>query len=159
MSAPGNKRRTPSTATAGGFTLLELLMVVALIAMVGAGVAFSLRETGEQQLEREAQRLVAMLDAARAQSRATGVAVVWHADAQGFGFAGLQAAQSVQTPWLAPGTAVRGGQTLLLGPEPIIGRQQIELVLGDRSLNLATDGLRPFSVQALAADAAGVDAQ
>ena len=134
-------------ATAGGFTLLELLLVVALIAMVGSGVAFSLRESGDQQLEREAQRLVALLDAARAQSRATGVAVVWRADAQGFEFSGLQPVGPAPTPWLAPGMAVRDTQALVLGPEPIIGRQQVDLVLDGRSLRIGTDGLRPFSVQ------------
>jgi general secretion pathway protein H len=144
-------------ATRGGFTLLELLLVIALIAMVGTGVAFSLRETGDQQLEREAQRLVALLDAARAQSRATGVAVVWRADAQGFEFVGLQPAQPAPTPWLAPGTAVRGASTLVLGPEPIIGRQQVDLLLEGRVLGIATDGLRPFSVLAVPGEGAGVD--
>ena len=147
MSAPGSSCQAAGTATAGGFTLLELLLVVALIAMVGTGVAFSLRETGVQQLEREAQRLVALLDAARAQSRATGVAVVWRADAQGFEFVGMQPAAVAPTPWLAPGMAVQEARTLVLGPEPIIGRQQIDLVLEGRSLRIGTDGLRPFAVQ------------
>jgi general secretion pathway protein H len=140
-------------AIRGGFTLLELMLVVALVAMASAGVAFALRETGEQVLEREAQRLVAQLDAARAQSRATGVAVVWHSDAAGYAFAGLQPAGREPTPWMAPGVVVRDARTLLLGPEPIIGRQQIELMLGAQRLRIATDGLRPFSVQSVDADA------
>ena len=148
MSAPGSSRRPSCLATAGGFTLLELLLVVALIAMAGAGVVMSMREPGEQQLAREAQRLVAMLDAARAQSRASGVAVVWRPDAQGFSFTGLQPAQPDPTPWLVPGTVVRDAQALVLGPEPIIDRQQIELLLDGQSVRIATDGLRPFSVQA-----------
>ena len=147
MSAPGNRREVAGWRACAGFTLLELLLVVALIAMVGAGVAFSLRETGDQQLEREAQRLAAMLDAARAQSRATGVSVVWQADDDGFTFSGLQSEQVPHTPWLAPGTSVRESLPVVLGPDPIIERQQIELVLGARSLRIATDGLRPFAVQ------------
>ena len=43
-----------------GFTLLELLVVVALIAMATAGVSLSLRDSRQTQLEREAQRLVAL---------------------------------------------------------------------------------------------------
>jgi len=34
----------------------------------------------------------------------------------------------------------------VLGPEPIIGPQEIELSLGDQHLRIATDGLRPFAV-------------
>ena len=147
MSAPGSSRRAACSATAAGFTLLELLLVVALMAMAGAGVVMSMRTTGEQQLAREAQRLVAMLDAARAQSRATGVAVVWRPDAAGFSFAGLQPAQQEPTAWMAPGTTVRDAKALVLGPEPIIERQQIELVLGDQSLRIGTDGLRQFAVE------------
>ena len=39
-----------------------------------------------------------------------------------------------------------GSPTLLLGPEPLIGAQQVALSLGDRRLVLATDGLGPFAV-------------
>jgi general secretion pathway protein H len=41
---------------------------------------------------------------------------------------------------------VIGSPTLLLGPEPLIGAQQVALSLGDRRLVLATDGLEPFAV-------------
>jgi general secretion pathway protein H len=114
--------------------------------MASAGVAFSLRESGEQLLEREALRLVARLDAARAQSRATGNAIVWRPDGEGYVFMGSAGTSEAPVPWLEPGTRVRDDQSLVLGPEPIIGAQTIELVLGDRSLRVATDGLRPFAV-------------
>ena len=50
---------------------------------------------------------------------------------------------------LADTTQVRGTAILLLGPEPIIGKQEVVLVsaaLPARSLHIATDGLRPFTV-------------
>ena len=62
-----------------GFTVLELLIVVAIVAMASAGVTLSLRDGKEVQLEREAERLVALLEAARARSqlrRAFGL-MVW----------------------------------------------------------------------------------
>ena len=146
MWAPGNRAQRCRRAAARGFTLLELLLVVALIAMASAGIAFSLRESGEQLLEREALRLVARLDAARAQSRASGNAIVWQPDGEGYVFMGSAGPAEAPIPWLEPGTRVRDDKTLVLGPEPIIGAQTIELVLGDRSLRVATDGLRPFAV-------------
>ena len=132
-----------------GFTLLELLVVVAIIAMASAGVGFALRDSSQTRLEREAQRLAALFESARAQSRASGVAVRWHGTAQGFRFDGLPP-QALPGHWLDAGTVVRGPVTLLLGPEPIIGQQDIVLGSTDqpgRVLHVVTDGLRPFSVQ------------
>ena len=62
-----------------------------------------------------------------------------------------QVADALPQRWLEPTTQVRGPGLLQLGPEPIIGRQQIVLgssALPGRSLRIATDGLRPFAVSA-----------
>ena len=51
--------------------------------------------------------------------------------------------------WLVETTQVRGAAALQLGPEPIIGRQEVVLQSAnhpERSLRIATDGLRPFTV-------------
>ena len=138
-----------------GFTLLELLVVVAIMAMATAGVSLSMRDSSQTALEREGQRLVALLESARMQSRARGVAVHWQASAQGFAFDGL-ADNSYSRPWLSADTGVREGAALLLGPEPIIGRQALELFSlsqPQRSLRIGTDGLRPFAVLGDAASA------
>jgi general secretion pathway protein H len=67
-----------------GLTLLELLVVLAIIGLAMAGVSLSLRDSNQTQIEREAQRLVAVLEAARAQSRTSGVALVWQPTPEGF---------------------------------------------------------------------------
>ena len=139
-----------SRARSFGFTLIELLVVVAIIAMASAGVSLALRDSADTQLEREAQRLAALLESARAQSRTNGRPVQWRAVADGFRFDGL-APDALPQRWLEPTTQVRGPGLLQLGPEPIIGRQQIVLgssALPGRSLRIATDGLRPFAVSA-----------
>lgn len=133
-----------------GFTLLELLVVISIIAIASAGVAFAMRDARGAELEREAQRLGALLEAARAQSRASGVPVRWRSTEGGFRFEGVPP-KTLPENWLGTDTAVQGTAVLALGPEPIIGRQSV--VLGSisdpsRTLRLATDGLRPFSVQA-----------
>ncbi|WP_397412647.1 Tfp pilus assembly protein FimT/FimU [Polaromonas sp.] len=144
--AVGNRR---APARAHGFTLLELMVVVAIIALATASVGFALRDSSQVQLEREAERLAALLESARARSRANGVAVRWYSTADGFRFDGLPA-QALPQHWLDPDTRVRGATSVQLGPEPIIGPQAIVLSTSaqpERALRVATDGLRPFTVQ------------
>ena len=44
---------------------------------------------------------------------------------------------------------VEGGRgTLVLGPEPLIGAQRVQLRIGEQSLAIGTDGLQPFAVLA-----------
>lgn len=154
----GSKRRVslpPARARAHrGFTLLELLIVVAIIAIATAGVGFALRDTSQVALEREAQRLAALFEAARAQSRASGVAVRWQPTPGGFRFEGLSGTALPQQ-WLGDAVlaVVPAGGALQLGPEPIIGAQEVVLRAtnsGAVALRVVTDGVRPFSVQPLA---------
>ena len=148
----GAAQEPPGRAVAqGGFTLLELLVVIAIIALATAGVGLALRDSGAAALQREGERLAALLEAARAQSRASGAAVRWRADAQGFQFEGLVGSQ-LPRHWLDSATSVRGPATLWLGPEPLIGAQQVLIVSQahpERAVRVATDGLRPFSAHAL----------
>ena len=132
-----------------GFTLLELLLVVAIIAVASAGVSFALRDSGQTQLEREALRLAALLESGRSRSLSSGVPVRWRSTASGFVFDGLPAG-TLPEAWLAKDIATQGAPSLLLGPEPIIGPQSVRLVSSSqpgRWVSVATDGVRPFSVQ------------
>ena len=131
--------------------MLELLMVLAIMAMATAGVTLVLRDNADTALEREAQRLSALFESARAQSRASGVAVRWHTTSDGFRFEGLPA-NALPARWLTEGIIVRGNPSVLLGPEPMIGAQTIELVNSQqpqRAMRITTSGLRPFAVQAV----------
>lgn len=150
-SAPGSEpgpRARVTPAHQRGFTLLELLVVVAIIAIASAGVSFALRDSQATQLEREAQRLAALLESARAQSRSSGVPVRWYPTAAGFKFDGVPP-NALPERWLSDTTEVVGAVTLQLGPEPIIGKQAVVLATAgtpQRTLRVATDGLRPFAV-------------
>ena len=136
---------------ARGFTLLELLVVVAIMALATAGVSFALRDGSATALEREALRLSALLESARAQSRLTGKAVVWRSTGNGFVFEGLLAQPQPQ-PWLNSDIRATLKSPLRLGPEPIIGPQSVQLASisqPGRSLTIGTDGVRPFAVTVL----------
>lgn len=154
---PGPLREASSRCSASrrqrGFTLIELLVVVAIIAIGSAGVVFAMRDGAAIQLEREAQRLAALLESARAQSRASGQAVRWRVAESGFRFEGV-AKGSLPEHWLTEGTQAVGSPVLLLGPEPIIGPQEVVIEAAGqrgRTFRVATDGLRPFAVTSTAA--------
>ena len=140
-----------------GFTLIELMVVVALIAVATAGVMLSLRDSAADALERDAQRLAAVLESARAQSRTSGVPVLWRNTGSGFEFIGVAptagSAEGLANTrsWLSADTRAQitqpaGAAVLVLGPEPLIAAQRLVLLRGDRRLSLGTDGLAPFAV-------------
>jgi general secretion pathway protein H len=137
-----------------GFTLIELMVVVALIAVASGLVSLALRDPTATQLEQEGARLAALLEAARAEARASGLAVTWEphgpdaAESPDYRFIGLPPSDDIPQHWLAPGVSadVIGARAVVLGPEPLIGAQRIVLSLAERRLVLATDGLGPFVV-------------
>lgn len=136
-----------------GFTLLELLVVVAIMAIATAGVGFALRDTSQNQLEREAQRLAALLESARAQSRMTANPIRWRATDAGFIFEGATDA-SLPSNWLGTDVQAAMSGAIVLGPEPIIGPQQVRLssrAQPARNVIISTDGVRPFTVGSTAA--------
>ena len=145
-----------------GFTLIELMVVITLIAIATAGVSFALRDGEAALLDKEAERLAVVLETARVQSRSTGEALAWLPLPQGFVVlpAVQLAQQQVQIdagairPWLAASmnaqiihTANSSQRGVLLGAEPMIAPSAVLLTLGQRRLRVATDGLRPFTVQ------------
>lgn len=147
-----------------GFTLLELLVVIAIIAAASAGVTLAMRDSSQAMLERDAQRLAVLFESARAQSRATGVVVRWQPTATGFAFDGIDPGV-LPGKWLTESTRAASNAAVLLGPEPMIGAQSVELTDSSRSgtsgssvqrptVRVATDGLRPFTIQPLASQAA-----
>jgi general secretion pathway protein H len=160
-SAPGSSvafARPAGRGTVRGFTLVELLVVLVLVALSAAVVTLSLRDRDASQLEEEAARLSALLESARAESRVAGVAVLWapvaaevggSPEAAQFRFTGLSGARRWPTRWLdAQVRAEVPGGVLRLGPDAILPAQSVRLRLNERTLELASDGLGPFEVRA-----------
>ena len=144
---------TRSSGRQNGFTLIELMIVVVLIAVASSVASLALRDPASTMLEREGARLAALLEGARGEARASGLAAYWEPrtaspEVPGFRFVGLPPSDDLPSNWLETGVTaeVVGARAVVLGPEPLIGPQRIVLRLREQRLTLATDGLGPFAV-------------
>lgn len=167
--SPGGAIGTARRRSVGhGFTLLELLIVVALIAVASAVASLALPDPAASRLEQEAARLATLLEAGRAQSRALGLPVRWTpgpapareaatlddspATPEAFHFAGLPSGHGLPLRWLVVAgeplqiVLPEGQAWIPLGPEPVIGPQRVVLGLGARRMAVASDGIGPFRV-------------
>lgn len=172
-SAPGNsdlqQRSGLRHRAQRAFTLIELLIVLAIIAVGAALVSVALPDPDAARLEEEGARLSALLEMARAEARVSGVAVSWapRAPADGltdlkgvpvhFRFVGLPSSLALPSRWLDERVAAQvvGASALTLGPAAILPPQRVVLTLASQRLELVSDGLGPFAVPlAPATDAA-----
>lgn len=148
-SVPGSSRRSKRRA---GFTLIEVMVVMAVIAIGVAVVAFAVRDPAATRLERDAERLAALLEIARAEARATGLPARWvpaaNADETPFRFVGLRAGSKLPERWLDDQVQAQivGASSVVLGPDAILPPQRILLSLQAQRLEVASDGLAAFAV-------------
>lgn len=66
-----------------GFTLVEMMVVLSLVALVSGLVALGVRPSPQQQLLREGERLALWLEAVRSHARGQGHGVQVRVDASG----------------------------------------------------------------------------
>lgn len=146
----------PARRAPRGFTLIEVMVVLTIIAISVGLVSFALRDGAQNRLEQEAARLAALLEGARAESRALGLPVKWQpmsgedapVGAPQFRFVGLPSTAETPSRWMFEGVTaeVVGSGALMLGPEPLIGAQRVVLQLDEHRAVVATDGLEPFAL-------------
>ena len=137
----------------GGFTLIELMVVLALVALITGLVALSAQPSAPKQLEREAERLAIWLEAARVQARVQNNPLQARALASGVELWGLTPAGEARPTlrWLYPDTRPEVADTrLLLGPEPILPAQSLGLTSQNQTgllVRVATSGVGPWQVR------------
>jgi len=64
-------------AEEGGFTLLEVLVVMCIVGVIAAMAAMSVSSAGQARARDEARRLATLLELARSEARATGRSIAW----------------------------------------------------------------------------------
>ena len=103
-----------------GFTLVELLVVLVLLALGSSLVVANMHSSLPSSMDMEAQRLQAFLENARAQARSRHTALKWSSDARGFTLTPIDNPQVVlqRMEWIASGTFSEP-HSLWISPEPL----------------------------------------
>jgi general secretion pathway protein H len=73
-------------AVEGGFTLIEVMVVVVIIAVLSAMLVFMAMPGDAELADKEARRLAALLELASAETRASGESIAWSSEGDGYSF-------------------------------------------------------------------------
>lgn len=130
----------PGISSRRGFTLIELLVVLLIMGLL-AGLAVAIVRPDDRGLLRlEAERLAQLLDLAAAESRLTGNATAWTADAHGYRFWRMAGDIEWPAPWSAQWSEIRDSDLLRARTLPqgmMISGLQVENVPAPGALRLA----------------------
>jgi general secretion pathway protein H len=143
-----------------GFTLVEVLVVVVIIALLASAVAVKLAPDARQSLREEAARLAALLAHARGEAITTGTPLAWQATDSGYRFVRratdrtwqpLDRDAALRARELAPGVSLAAIETAARadGPAPVIVLAptgltepfRITLALGAHRVRVSADGV------------------
>lgn len=148
-------------ARARGFTLLEMLVVVAIAAVLAASVVALAWPNDSLTAEREARRLAALLELATAESRASGESIAWRPEPVGYSFSrrnrdgdweAFPASEPLGPRTIPDGITLRGAEPVILHPYGLSSPMKVTIVAGERSFAVQGGVLGRFSVARLYAD-------
>jgi general secretion pathway protein H len=131
-----------------GFTLIEMLVVIAMLGIAVAVVALSVPSSDARLVRDEVARLGALFRIAQDEARITGRALVWEADVTGYRFRQLgdEAAADWNDEILRPRTwpfevrHIEGGR-ILFSREPLLEPATLRIATAEREARLELDAL------------------
>mgnify|MGYP001627190445 CR=1 FL=1 len=130
-----------------GFTLLELLVVLAIVGAVSVGVMHAWSASPDRALDRQVAQLQAQIEVVRAYTRAAGITATLSWDDQGVRWGGLPQHALPELPrfepWMRPGTSASLDAEqpyVAIGPEPMGTPWRLTLEVDARQRTLVFDG-------------------
>jgi general secretion pathway protein H len=142
-----------------GFTLLEVLVAVVILAVLGSLVTVRIAQDARRSLREEATRLAAVLGHAHDEAIVTGAAFAWHPDANGYRFvrrdpdrvwravdgdAALRARTFTTGVQLAavetPEHTTNATPAIVISPNGASGPFRITLMLEEHRMRVTSDG-------------------
>jgi general secretion pathway protein H len=152
---PAGRRHV--AAARAGFTLVEVLVVVVIIALLASLVAVKLAPDTRQSLREEALRLAALLAHARDEAIVTGAPLAWQRTERGYRFlhrtpdrtwAAVDRDPSLRAREFPPGVGVAAIETapaaapslIVLAPTGLSEPFRITLGLGEHRVRVSSDG-------------------
>lgn len=136
-----------------GFTLIEILVVIAILGVAAAAAALSISTSDARLLQEETARLGALFRIAQNEARVSGRTLVWEADRTGYRFRPLplpyEAAEAPrdwndeilrERRWPFEVRAIEGSP-IVFGREPLLEPAQLRIETREREMRLALDPL------------------
>ena len=138
----------PTRTRRAGFTLIEILVVIALLGIAAAVVALSVSGSDSRLLREETARLGALFRIAQDEARITGRTLVWEADVTGYRFRMLDEEGARdwsddilrQRAWPFPVRSIDGGR-IVFGREPLLDPATVHITTDLRETRLVLDAL------------------
>ena len=131
-----------------GFTLIEILVVIAILGIAAAAAAMSISTSDARLVQEETARLGALFRIAQNEARVSGRTLVWEADREGYRFRPLdpEAARDWNDDILRARRwpfAVRevDGSPIIFGREPLLEPAQLRIATAERETRLMLDPL------------------
>lgn len=140
-----------------GFTLLEILIVVAILGVLSTVAAIAAWPGDAARAESEARRLAALLELGYSEARASGQAIAWAPEPGGYAFwrrssEGLWERFPEESPYrartLTPGMQVSGAR-VVLSTQGVHGPVEAQLSGGGTTILIRSQSLGRLSVQRL----------
>jgi general secretion pathway protein H len=148
-----NSHACPPRPCSGGFTVIELLVVIVILGIVAGMVTLSVAPSEQRRLTEELDRLAALFRLAHDEARISGRAITWQAGADGYRFVVSDDERDASEPddplrprtWPFEVQAVDAPE-IVFGREALMSPVRVEIVTPTRVVIMDIDAFGELTV-------------